>query len=47
MGFIVLPVLAMVYFFIELVLVDSSGSQRIRIPQEVIESQNLLDTKQK
>lgn len=40
MGFIVIPLLAMIYIFIFLVIDESTlKSQRIKIPQEVLETQ--------
>ncbi len=40
MGFIVLPVIAMIYVFIEVVLNDpTETSERLRIPTQLLEAQ--------
>jgi len=40
MGFIILPIIAMIYVFVFVVMNDSThSSQRLKIPQEVLEAQ--------
>jgi len=40
MGFIVLPLVAMIYVFVFIVMDDDRhSSQRIKIPQEILEAQ--------